>query len=375
MASAIPPYSGIICTEEQYIRSLNSSAIYCLTRSQSIGLTIVAETGLASLFAVCFVFVIIIRNTIQHIRHAPAGKFTIVREPMDIFMLSLFVADFVQALGAVMDIKWIRDGKVEIGAFCTAQGETGVAITTLLIAIYTFIGVWWRIGMGMGSVRVAKVIIGLVWLFIILMVVIGNATHSDKNDLYQSPTPYWCWIGEDYMQFRIWGEYVWFWITLVFSFLAYIPLFLWSRGNITFSEYSWWRFSIHRASKFDNPYGTRRQSLAMIAYPVVYSILIIPLSVVRWIGFVQERGGRESHIGAAATMSVIGIYGLSGACNVILLLTTRPNSILFSKGLDYEPRHTAAGMATYKSSSINETMGEQINDLGRPPSRSSVGWS
>lgn len=43
--------------------------------------------------------------------------------------------------------------------------------------------------MGVGSVRIAKVIISLVWLFIILMVVIGNALHSDKHALYQSPTP------------------------------------------------------------------------------------------------------------------------------------------------------------------------------------------
>lgn len=43
--------------------------------------------------------------------------------------------------------------------------------------------------MGVRSVRVAKIIIGLVWLFIILMVIIGNALHSDKSELYQSPTP------------------------------------------------------------------------------------------------------------------------------------------------------------------------------------------
>jgi len=383
MTSVVPAQSGIVCTPEQYNRSLDGHpSIYCLTRGQSIGLTIVAETGFVSLFAVCFVFSIIIRNTLQHIRHTPAGKFNIVREPMDIFMLSLFAADFVQAVGAVMDIKWINDGKVEIGNFCTAQGviqqlgETGVAITTLLITIYTFIGVWWRIGMGAGSVRVAKIIISLVWLFIFLMVVIGNAVHSDKHALYQSPTPYWCWIGQDYLQFRIWGEYVWFWITLVFSFMVYIPLFFWSRGNITFDEYSWWRFSIHRVSPFDDTHGSRRQSLAMIAYPIVYSVLILPLSVVRWIGFAQERGGRESHIGAAATLTVIAVYGLSGACNVFLLLYTRPNSILFGKSLVYESRRVPLGLETYKSGSINDSsdVGNQSNDLGRLPSRSSAGW-
>lgn len=109
-------------------------------------------------------------------------------------------------------------------------------------------------------------------------------------------------------------------------------------------------------------------------YPVVYSILILPLSVVRWIGFAQESGGNANHVGATATMTVISIYGLSGACNVILLLTTRPNSILFGKGIDYAPRRGTPGLATYKSSSINVAVGEQTHDLGRLPSRSSAGW-
>lgn len=110
-------------------------------------------------------------------------------------------------------------------------------------------------------------------------------------------------------------------------------------------------------------------------YPVIYSILILPLSIVRWIGFAQESGGKESHISAAATMAVISIYGLSGACNVILLLITRPNSILFGNGVDYAPRRGTPGLAIYKSSSINVAVGEQTHDLGRLPSRSSAGWT
>lgn len=57
---------------------------------------------------------------------------------MDVLMLSLFVADLIQAIGAVMDVHWVHSGKVEVGGFCTAQGvvqqlgETSVAITTLV---------------------------------------------------------------------------------------------------------------------------------------------------------------------------------------------------------------------------------------------------
>jgi hypothetical protein len=35
----------------------------------------------------------------------------------------LFIADALQAIGAVMDLKWIGTGQVEAGQFCSAQGE------------------------------------------------------------------------------------------------------------------------------------------------------------------------------------------------------------------------------------------------------------
>ncbi|PBK95518.1 hypothetical protein ARMGADRAFT_1145799, partial [Armillaria gallica] len=144
-----------------------------------------------------------------------------LQEPMDVFMLSLFFADLIQALGAVLDIKWINEGKVETGPFCTAQGiiqqlgETGVAITTLIIALYTFIVVRWR--KGMDAVIISKLVTVTVWAFIIIMIIVGNTTRGPN---YEEPTPYWCWIGENHTALRIIGEYVWFWITLGAPFLV-----------------------------------------------------------------------------------------------------------------------------------------------------------
>ena len=37
--------------------------------------------------------------------------------------LSLFTADALQAIGAVMNIKWVGTGQVKAGQFCSAQGE------------------------------------------------------------------------------------------------------------------------------------------------------------------------------------------------------------------------------------------------------------
>jgi len=42
---------------------------------------------------------------------------------MDVFMASLLLADALQAIGIVLNLKWVQDGKVEIGGFCNAQGQ------------------------------------------------------------------------------------------------------------------------------------------------------------------------------------------------------------------------------------------------------------
>ncbi|KAF9482233.1 hypothetical protein BDN70DRAFT_801951 [Pholiota conissans] len=326
---------GIICTTEEYARSLvDPTAIQCLTRGESIGLTIVCEAGLLSLVAVSYIYTIILRNMAWRLRCLHSEKLVIFHQPMDLLMFSLFSADLLQGIGAVMDIRWIHLGKVEVGSFCTSQGiiqqlgETGVGMTTLLIAVYTFLGIW--IGKNIRSVRVTGCILAVVWTFIVLMVALGNATNKGKH--YESPTPYWCWIGQGYLQWRIWGEYIWFWITLVVSFFIYIPLYFWSRGNINIDDKSWWRFSFQRSDPHASPTlkVVRRQALAMLAYPVVYCISILPLSIVRWITFVHP-----DSVSSTGTFVVTTIFGLSGAANAVLLLTTRPNSGLFSKTIEF----------------------------------------
>ena len=74
-------------------------------------------------------------------RHFPTTALRIFHQPMDILMVrikyafessavqcyplqaSLLVADVVQAVGAVMNLKWVQAGKVEVGPYCTAQGQ------------------------------------------------------------------------------------------------------------------------------------------------------------------------------------------------------------------------------------------------------------
>jgi len=289
-------------------------------------------------------------------------------------MFSLFSADVLQAIGAVMSIKWIHDGKVEVGGFCSAQGivqqfgETGVAMTTLMIAVYTFLGVWLGKDIKSMPIWITQMLMAAICLFITLMIILGNVINRDKH--FATPTPYYCWIGADYLQWRIWGEYIWFWITLGVSLVIYIPLYLWSRGNLLFDEHTWWKFTLQRTDLNADPElkVIRRRSLVMLAYPVVYCISILPLSVVRWIGFVQEGGHRPNHVSSTATFVIETIYCLSGVCNVVLLLTTRPDSVLFCKFKRLNAgRAPSLRDSQEQSYDLTENVGEGI---GRLPSRS-----
>ncbi|KAF8971116.1 hypothetical protein BDZ97DRAFT_2054852 [Flammula alnicola] len=367
---------GIICTPEEYNRSLSDTSIRCLTRGESIGLTIVSEAGLISLIAVSYVFTIILRNIAWRIRHVPREKSRVFHHPMDLLMFSLFSADVLQAIGAVMDIRWIQQGKVEVGRFCNAQGviqqlgETGVAMTTLMIGVFTFLGIW--IGKDIRSVWLTRCILGAAWSFILLMVILGNTIHHGNKKHYQSPTPYWCWISSGYLQWRIWGEYFWFWITLTFSFAIYIPLYLWSRGNIRIDDHTWWKFTFQRSDPNADPAlkVIRRRAMVMLAYPLVYCLSILPLSVERWITFVHPNS-----VSGTATFAVTALYGLSGACNVVLLLTTRPESVLFSKPMDLtSDSGRAPSLLMEEARSTQEVMIKEQDKgdtgLGRLPSRS-----
>lgn len=63
-------------------------------------------------------------------------------------------------------------------------------------------------------------------------------------------------------------------------------------------------------------------------YPVAYSIVVLPLSVVRWITFGEQGCGRSS-VPAAATFAAVFLHGCFGFVNVVLLLTTRQTLLLF----------------------------------------------
>ncbi|EAU91160.2 hypothetical protein CC1G_03328 [Coprinopsis cinerea okayama7 len=373
---------GVVCSEADRLRaSQDASQIHCLTRGESLGVMLIAETGVLSLLAVIYVFGIIIRNIFRRRRLSEEWK--VFEEPTDLLLASLFAIDGIQAVGAIINVVWLHRGKVETGPFCEAQGifkqygEVGVAFNTILIALYTFIALWG--GRKIRSMLKTAILVFLAWLAPLILVLIGNLTTQD----FHGPVPLWCWITKRHPVWRIMGEYLWMWLGLAICILMYIPIYFWNRGNFVPQD-KWWKVRVRstRCSPIDSE--LRRKASIMLLYPLAYSIVVLPLSIIRWITFDREKKGySEPTMATAATVLAGVLFASSGFLNVILYLRTRPDTALFGGRYREGPRlpSTVGGPRTSTwsakpSRSISDSPASyicpddrdsELDDFGRAP--------
>ncbi|KAI0276620.1 hypothetical protein BGY98DRAFT_934920 [Russula aff. rugulosa BPL654] len=325
--TALDGVNGTVCNAQQYQQSLqshesSSPSISCLTHGESIGLVVSAEASLLSCFCVIFILIWIGRNVHWYRKTFPNGNWKLFQGPADIYMFSLFVFEILQATGGILDIGWAHNGIVTTGPYCTAQGvveqigDLGVALITLFLAIHTFVAAVLQVGLKARGVALSLVCLACV--FIMIWVAIGAVHH--KN--YDTPTPYWCWISPQFRGERLGSLYIWMWIALFASAILYIPLYYWAEGFWSVDE----EYKFHRCSADQRVgYAQRRATLGMLLYPLAYSLVVLPLSIARWLQFSHH------HVSPAVTFFASSMFHLSGAINVLLFLITRPELLLFPR--------------------------------------------
>ncbi|EIN11964.1 hypothetical protein PUNSTDRAFT_125070 [Punctularia strigosozonata HHB-11173 SS5] len=339
---------GIVCTQEEWEASqVRFPSIHCLSRGDTIGLTLRTACGFLSFIAVLLLFFVLARNMIRRLR---------LPEPPQIFMITLFTFDAMLAWGRVVDAKWIGKGSIIVGGFCTMEGgietmgEAGGAMTTIVISVYTFLAVWAR--QKLESKWVAMGIVTMIYLYNAIFF----AVAVTRNTNFEAPTPNWCWIGPRYNSERVAGEYFWLWLALGVSIALYIPLWLWKRGNITIDDHKWWSFELHRQREYRS-----LRSMDMLAYPIVYSICVLPLSITRWIQFYHP--GRTPP--AALSFLFSSFFSLNGLFNVILFLYTRPD-LIRAQSRERSGATDRGAPPSPVSSSCDNSLRE-MDDHGYPP--------
>ncbi|KAF9050325.1 hypothetical protein BJ165DRAFT_1457721 [Panaeolus papilionaceus] len=300
---------------------------HCLTLQEAVGLTVISFAATLSVVSICLLAFAVFWKS----RHYSWNMG--LYEPLHILTLSLFIGDLLQAIGSLMSMHWISKEVVTVkDPFCLAQGwvqtvgETGAALSNLVLCIFTLISVFQQNLQSrlLRSRRLWFSIIATVWIVLLIVTGVGIKKHpqSDNSKPYIGPTPYWCWINDEYREWQIGNEYVWFWITLVFAVIVYaVAAFSSTNHSASWSDLKVWNWKplestkrLMRQIKSDSS----SFSLALLWYPVIYALSILPLSIVRWRTFSHKKSS-----GSGPTMAVATIYALTGTYNVILLLLIR----------------------------------------------------
>ncbi|KAG8747725.1 hypothetical protein FRC10_011853 [Ceratobasidium sp. 414] len=294
------------------------------------------STGSISFVSVLLLFAII---GIKYHRASPARRKELFKSHIDVYMFNLFVSELLMSIGGILDVKWAHETQVYCGGYCDVQasfqylGKTAISIWTLAITIHT----------GWSVVRAKRLdfrprfcfgVVVAVWMYVFSFefgpYVSANPANEDDPSNYFAPTPF-CGVG---------------------NILVYVPLFLILRRGIVLSNDSDSQsiesytaplppradtvsFDDASIQSTEDDEAVRNDCWKMLYYPAAYTILVLPLSVVRWVAFANPHFP-DSHLAsmrslATAQMTFHVLYRLSGVINVALVLGTRPEVLLLGE--------------------------------------------
>lgn len=318
-----------------------------------LGLSFVVEVAFASACACAGILLYILVSSISTWKQRRRAK--ALNRPTDLrrkshlyyYLISLFVADLVSAIGAILDVRWIWDAGVKEGSFCTAQGvmkqmgDLGVALSSLAITIHCFavVVLYWH---PPRSSTMSLIIIALIWIFIAL--VIGLSIHIHQSERYYGSTTYWCWIRSEHFEwYGIGLEYGWMWLTVVVNLILYVPISLLFFGVFEVDQRI---VQGRRKLIFSLSWKNRKQdhdadstlttstAWTWALYPTIYLCNVLPISIARFKQFQLDGEHRPAVFYGTAIAAVC--LASSGLCNVLLYTITRPELLFNSPEEDDE---------------------------------------
>ncbi|KAJ3779096.1 hypothetical protein FB446DRAFT_710994, partial [Lentinula raphanica] len=308
------------------------------------------------------------------------------------YFVNLLIFDLIQAIGGVIDVKWVAQASVTEGSLCTAQGilkqmgDVGVALSSAVIALHTFCVLVLRRNV---PPRVAVATLILIWVFIALIIGLSVGTHKGKD--YYGDTEYWCWITGQYGFQRIALEYFWLWLAACINLVCYGIMALVVKGVLVVDglrfRYIGWKGTasqgrlgllqnVDKSVTGADRVQANAIAMRMLFYPLIYILAVTPITVVRFMAF----SGSEVPFPATAFASIT--FSSSGVFNVILFALTRPKLLpirvertpprhfSFSVGLGpppLPPLPSSPLRKTYSSSDIGHDAGEGPSWKMTPP--------
>jgi len=310
--------------------------------ADKMGVTVIVTCAALSL--ACVVFMLGLMGLSFWRKRSTGSKHFFMRSHAAPYFTCLLISDLIQVIGSLMSSKWISDNGIDFGSFCSIQGaiknagNLGISLWTLVLAVHTFCVLFLR--WNPRDWALYSTLIG-VWFLIGFLIVIGPGAiqQAATKGPYYSIAGLWCWIADPYPAARIYMEYFWMFFSAGASFILYTLTFLRLRGNL-YVEGRMLKF--RRVSSSDSwKYIAGRDLLdleltkvakGMLGFPVMFTVVILPIAVCRFIEWSGKPVPLEATIFAASLFNLTGVFAL------ILFMTTR--SLLPQEGFFANSRIT-----------------------------------
>ncbi|KAG9050900.1 hypothetical protein FS842_011295 [Serendipita sp. 407] len=337
-----------------------------------VGVCILAIAGLLSFIPTVFLigFIAISASKSRSEDHSFS------RSHLAAYFVCLLFCDAVEGVSSILNIGSVSKGVITEDTMCVVQGalkqfgHVGTALWLLVIAIQTFCLLFYR---AHPPRWVFFSTLSGIWLLILIIMLIGpvmlRPTHGAP---FWGAAGMWCWIRKEYSVEKYALHYAWQWFSALVSLILYTLLFFRLRGNIQVDDR--WRFHFQRRSTltanpatnvslpnspgfsssprfptspgysssprfpispgFPRRLSTSSQHMApmvdpkiqriarnMMLYPIAYIFLLLPHSIVRFLGFA---GGVTTPSGVSLVTATLLM--LNGLVDSILFTLTRPSA-------------------------------------------------
>ncbi|CAG7953712.1 unnamed protein product [Penicillium olsonii] len=234
-----------------------------------------------------------------------------------VLIYNLLLVDLQQAIAFLICLYWVSRGSVHYGeAACYLQGwwimtaDPGSGLFVLAIALHT--GAIVMRGRQL-SFRVFAWCVVALWAFILILGFIPVGLYGEKVFVVSEAN--WCWLSPQYEDERLWGHYIWIFLSEFGTVALYAIMFFYLRQRMNQAK-------ILRRGQQESLQRLNRVVIYMVVYPLLYLILSLPLAA----------GRMATARGDAPSKTYFGVAGclmaLSGFFDVMVYTLTRRHLLL-----------------------------------------------
>ncbi|KAL4946820.1 G protein-coupled glucose receptor regulating Gpa2-domain-containing protein [Aspergillus oleicola] len=303
-----------------------SPANGAITGSTKAGFIALGICGLLSLLATATLFLFL---TYRFLFSSHYYSRPLWRNQYVVLIYNLLLVDMQQATAFLLCLHWAVKERIWYpSAACVLQGwwiqtaDPGSGLFVIAIAMHT--GAVVLRGRQLPYGAFVGCIVAL-WVFILVLGFIPVSLYRENTFVISEAG--WCWLSPTHEAERLWGHYIWIFLSEFGTILLYSTITLYLRRRMKAADLKIQTHNYNRSPRESQALKRiNRVVVYMLVYPLSYVVFSLPLAAGRMSSARHVIPSREYFAVAGCLMA------LSGAVDTVVYTLTRKQLLLHTEG-------------------------------------------